>query len=206
MPSPNDTHWACCILYYRLELFHGSRGDHLGSVKLHVSCPISITPVFVRFESTRSIVRRAWGRPDVLQQVPNSLVSLRAHSLTQHEAHSLTRLSQNCFSKQKKAASPNKITGSKTVSLSGSTRFTLLSRGRFRVLLWGGQDVIDLGTAQPGFEQGSGVPAGNRARAPQGCTDHSTASTRRKQAHTRKRVPTALPHTYGRDKSNVLTN
>ena len=31
-----------------------------------------------------------------------------------------------------------------------------------------------------------------------GCTDHSIAS-RRQQAHTRKRVPTALPHTHGRD-------
>ena len=30
----------------------------------------------------------------------------------------------------------------------------------------------------------------------QKCTDHSIAS-RRQQAHTRKRVPTAAPHTHG---------
>jgi hypothetical protein len=34
--------------------------------------------------------------------------------------------------------------------------------------------------------------------APQKCTDHSIAS-RRQQAHTRKRAPTALAHTHGRD-------
>jgi hypothetical protein len=36
----------------------------------------------------------------------------------------------------------------------------------------------------------------SKSKAPQKCTDHSIAS-RRQQAHTRKRVPTALPHTYG---------
>jgi hypothetical protein len=68
--------------------------------------------------------------------------------------------------------------------------------------LWGGQCPLTLhwGKSQcegrGGWRFATGISAS--MGAPQKCTDHSIAS-RRQQAHTRKRVPAALPHTYGRD-------
>jgi hypothetical protein len=55
----------------------------------------------------------------------------------------------------------------------------------------GGSDVkLSKRSADAAQVQGKG---GHQKR-----TDHSTAS-RRQQAHTRRRIPTALPRTYGRD-------
>jgi hypothetical protein len=58
------------------------------------------------------------------------------------------------------------------------------------------QQLQGHGPGGPG--PGGGSAACFRACQVKKCTDHSIAS-RRQQAHTRKRVPTALPHTCGRD-------